>query len=81
MSIDKRAVFPHKSLTLWQNRAMIFGQTLYGDVSKRRLRAKIKRAATPCANDPFDTFALFVELNTEMYRSGRNENDSKSFCP
>ena len=23
----------------------------------------------------------YVAMNMEMYRSGRNENDSKSFCP
>ena len=26
-------------------------------------------------------FLPFLQLNMEMYRSGRNENDSKSFCP
>ena len=23
----------------------------------------------------------YIAMNMEMYRSGRNENDSKSFCP
>ena len=77
MSREPMRFFLRISLTSGRNRDIIFEQTEYGDVSKwapsRHHFMRGIRHAHTTASIP----NLISQLNTEMYRSGRNENDSK----